>query len=228
MSRPLDVALAARNRQRIRYLPLLLGAVLAVGSIVLAIERLEFKTSRQDLLNPHSEFHHRWLEFADEFGANSDAVVVIEGAEPQQVRAAIDAIGQALRADPERFQDVLDRFDAERLVSKGLYYVPDELLDAIEQYVTRAVPLIRDPHVMLTNLAALPDLRPADKMHASGPPGTRHARARCSSYRCLAITAPPAIPQLLAGTARATRTCPDPTRAAHGRVRARRRAISCP
>ena len=157
MSRISDAGSTAGHRRRL--LPLLLGTVLAVGSVVLTVQRLEFKTSRQELLNPQSEFHHRWLKFVKEFGALSDALVVVEGAAPAQVTAVIDAIGEALRAQPEQFCDVLDRFDANRLERKGLYYLPEEQLRSVERYVLQAARLIRDPHVTLANLAALPDLR---------------------------------------------------------------------
>ncbi len=149
------------DRRRWADFRLLLGVTLALGSIGLASQRLAFKTSRQDLLNPRSEFHQRWLDFVDEFGANTDAIVVVEGANRSEVTAAIDDVGHNLRTRPDLFADVFDRFEADSLIRKGLYYLPEEHLSRIEQYVRRAVPLLEDPHATLDDFASLSQFQTA-------------------------------------------------------------------
>ena len=61
MSRPLEWLTRAAIRFPLVTL-LLAGAALA-GAAWLTATRLGFRTSRAELLNPRSDYNHRWLEY---------------------------------------------------------------------------------------------------------------------------------------------------------------------
>lgn len=98
---------------------------------------IEFHTSRADLLNPHSEYHQRWLRYVGEFGDQEDVYVVVEGDSPLQIEPVLAELADALKAQPQHFQHVLEAFDAGRLAAKGLYFLPKEELDAIPPQLDR-------------------------------------------------------------------------------------------
>jgi predicted RND superfamily exporter protein len=166
-------------------LALVIGLAAAVGCTVLTATWLEFKTNRQDLLNPASEFHNRWLSYVDEFGGGADAVVVIEGPTPDQVIAVSEEFGAALRSVPSLFCDVLDRFEADALSAKGLYYLPDSLLAQLERFADHAVPRLNNPHVQGDELVQLSAamtalgsaLPPDPQLDATSPPLFRHGES---------------------------------------------------
>lgn len=114
-----------------------LSAALALAAVAYSVCGLEFKTSRLDLLSPRSEYNQRWLAHLQEFGARDDAVVVVRGADPQAVRAAVDRLGGSLAGQTQYFDSVFYRIDLPALRSKGLHYVPqpefEQLLERISQ-----------------------------------------------------------------------------------------------
>lgn len=110
------------------------GAVTCAVCIGGAVVGLQFKTDRSDLIDPRADFHQRWLKFAEEFGESSDAIVVVESAKPEAIRAALDDIGRQLASDTENFSRVQWKFDPAILRPKGLQFLPPPLLeDAVNQ-----------------------------------------------------------------------------------------------
>ena len=118
---------------------LTLGIIIAIAAVGFTIRNLEFQTRRQDLINPSSDFQQRWLAYTDEFGEGHDVVIVVAAASPTQVRQAVDDLGATLRQHPELYADVLDRFRAETLIEKGLFYLPLDELASLEAQVLRVV-----------------------------------------------------------------------------------------
>jgi uncharacterized protein len=124
-----------------------------VGSVLLTVRFMDFKTSRSDLIDPAADFHQRWLTYTESFGDASDVVVVVEStgegatgnegtaariAGRRAIEAAIDDIGNRLRAEPDLFHNVLDKVEPSKLSTKGLQYLtPPQLqvgLERLEQY----------------------------------------------------------------------------------------------
>jgi len=85
---------------------LIVSVLLAAAAMGLAQSRLKFHTSRSDLLDPHSEYHHRWLEYTEEFGGQEDVVVVVQGKERQAVVPVIDELAGHLLRAPSHFRSV--------------------------------------------------------------------------------------------------------------------------
>jgi hypothetical protein len=69
---------------------LLIGVVLAVAAGVFTAVFLQFKTSRNDLIGRDSEYWRHYSEYAAEFHAEEDYILVVESGQPSQNRAAID------------------------------------------------------------------------------------------------------------------------------------------
>ena len=63
------------------------GSRWPVAALALTATRLGYRTSRLDLINPKSDYNRLWLEYIKEFGAEDDAVIVVEGERPRAGRA---------------------------------------------------------------------------------------------------------------------------------------------
>ncbi|GAB6165971.1 MMPL family transporter [Thermostilla marina] len=138
LSPPLEAIVWAATR--VPGLTVALAAALAVLSIAAAYRFLDFHTSRADLLSPHSEYHQRWLRCTQEFGAEEDVYVVVEGPDADAITAGLDAVAQRLRQHEDLFCMVLEKVDASALERKGLYYLDQAGLLALVRQVESAVP----------------------------------------------------------------------------------------
>ncbi len=120
-----------------------LAAAVTVAAVILTTTRLGFRNSRADLLNPHSEYHQRWLAYTKEFGDQEDVVVVVESERPELVLAAMKDVADALDRQPNLFCAVMHQHDLTRLRSKGLHYSTPEQLAGIGGFLDRAAPVLR-------------------------------------------------------------------------------------
>jgi len=149
--------LATALAVRFPRITVLFGLALAVAALVLAAARMEFKTSRLDLLNLKSCYNRLWLEYIAEFGDRDDVVVVVEGPDRPRVVAAIREVGQALQGDTRLFADVLWEVDPRPLRRKGLYFLDEQELVGALQFVQQARPIVHGDWAQL-NAATLLDL----------------------------------------------------------------------
>ncbi|MCX7886915.1 MAG: MMPL family transporter [Verrucomicrobiae bacterium] len=115
---------------------LCLGFGLAVLAGVYTTFRLEFKTSRNDLLGRDSEYWRLFSEYTREFRDEEDYLVVVESSNPQRNREVVDALVKALLSpsnnphpdDDEnaqlfRAEDLFWRVDYEALQNRFLYFL---------------------------------------------------------------------------------------------------------
>ncbi len=91
---------------------------------------LKFHTQRSDLIDPEADFHKRWMEYTESFGDSSDIVVLVEGAEPGPIKAALENLGGRLAREPGLFTNILFKADTKSLRQKGLQYFRPEQLAA--------------------------------------------------------------------------------------------------
>lgn len=122
---------------------LIVSVLLAAAAMGLAQSRLKFHTSRSDLLDPHSEYHHRWLEYTEEFGGQEDVVIVVQGKERQAVVSVIDELAAHLLRAPSHFRSVFYKMDQTKLQAKGLHYLALDQLQDIEAFLGQAEPVLR-------------------------------------------------------------------------------------
>ncbi len=95
------------------------------------LKDLGFKTKRADLIDPSADYHQRWLNYTQNFGDESDMIVVVEGEHPDDIKQVLDQLGPILKADKEHFSQVLYRTDSDSpaLHAKFLQFLsPDKLL----------------------------------------------------------------------------------------------------
>ena len=104
LSRPLVAV--TRGVLRVPRFVLAMALLLAVLSLLISFRGLGFRTSRLDLLDPHSSYNQRWLAYLDEFGDQDDVVVLVEGDDPTAVERGS---GDGGRADRSRAGDYSPR-----------------------------------------------------------------------------------------------------------------------
>lgn len=141
LTRPLQAV--TRLAVRFPKTTIALAAIVTVAALALTATRLGFRNSRADLLNPHSEYHQRWLAYTKEFGDKEDVVVVVEAETPERVLAATKDMADALANQPELFCAVMHEYDLSRLRSKGLHYLTPEQLMGIGGFLNRAAPVLQ-------------------------------------------------------------------------------------
>ncbi len=120
------------------------GIALAVAAGVYAARFLEFKTSRNDLIGRDSEYWRFYSEYASEFRAEEDYVIVTEGEHPRHNQEVVDALVAALLAPAnnphpqdhpraQRFDadDVFYRVDFAKMEERFLFYLAVEELEQI-------------------------------------------------------------------------------------------------
>ncbi len=163
---------------------LVTAIVLAIAAGTLAATRLEMKTSRLDLLNPHSEFNQRWLAYLDEFGEDDDAVLVVEGPRREDVVAALNALGEQLEAHSDQFSSIVFRVDVEQLKQKALYFLEPSQLRQAEHFVAEMRPVaqngFRDLNAAHILLGAIQQVQLAQQAPSATPAITAEAERRAA------------------------------------------------
>ncbi len=105
--------------------------VLCALSVYLSSTRLEYRTERSDLISSHKECQQRWQQFVAEFGDDNDIVVVVKGAEPQRMKAALDALAAGVAAQPENFDRLFYKVDLRHIRNRALMFLPTEQIRQI-------------------------------------------------------------------------------------------------
>jgi hopanoid biosynthesis associated RND transporter like protein HpnN len=122
---------------------LAVGVGLAVVSVAFTAWRLEYKASRVDLLSPSSDYNRRWLDFLAEFGDADDVVVVVEGANAEQVRPVVEELAEQISDERRLFASLLYKIDLSNLERKGLHLASSAQLDAIAATLDASGPALQ-------------------------------------------------------------------------------------
>jgi hopanoid biosynthesis associated RND transporter like protein HpnN len=114
---------------------LILGLSLALCalSVVAAATRLEYHTSRNDLISARKDYQQRWKKYLDEFGDDDDIVVVVQGREHDRMKKALDAIAARLGEQPELFDRIFYKVDLRPLHGRALLLAPLAQVKTIQQ-----------------------------------------------------------------------------------------------
>src|SRR5438552_2721575 len=81
---------------RLIFYPQLL---LFVVSIVYTVERLEFDTSRDNLVGAEKQYHQNYLRYKKEFIAQDELVAVVESEDMEKNRQFVERLGARLAAE---------------------------------------------------------------------------------------------------------------------------------
>jgi hopanoid biosynthesis associated RND transporter like protein HpnN len=104
-------------------------------SAVAACTRLEYHTSRNDLVSAGKDYQRRWQKYLAEFGDDDDIVFAVQGDNPARLRAAVEAMADRLRARPEQFDRLFYKVDLRHLRDRALLLLPEAELRAIAEGV---------------------------------------------------------------------------------------------
>src|SRR5438270_14060064 len=101
---------------------LIVSAVISLVSAWEFYARLEYRTQRSDLMNPHKDYQKRWRAYLSEFGDDDDMVVVVEGANRDCMTAALEHLAIDVRSQPERFDRLFYKVDLRPLRDRALLF----------------------------------------------------------------------------------------------------------
>lgn len=179
------------------WLVVIVAVAAAVGAGLWTAERLGYKVSRTDLLDPESDYNKLWIDYIREFGEDDDAVIVVEGPSRGDVIPVLDELSREVAREGDLFRSVLHEVDLSRIRSKGLHYLAVEDLAAIDRFVELTEPVLDGGWMQLrvgTMLAGL-----AAQMVAGGQPqglgeSPLATIERYSESLLASLEAPPAPP----------------------------------
>jgi len=141
LERPLMWATRLVLNQPVAILALALGA--AALSLTYAGTRMGFHTSRNELVNPASDYNQLWSDYINEFGDKDDALLVVEGPSRDAVVPVLEELSQVLARDEHLFQAVLHQVDLSKIRSKGLHYLGEAEIQATDHFTARLEPIIQ-------------------------------------------------------------------------------------
>jgi hopanoid biosynthesis associated RND transporter like protein HpnN len=108
------------------------SVALSLLSVVAAATRLEYHTSRNDLISPKKEFQQRWNNYLTEFGDDDDIVAVVKGKDRARMRAALEEIAAHIRARSDLFDRLFYKVDLRGLRNRAALFLPFEELASIQ------------------------------------------------------------------------------------------------
>jgi uncharacterized protein len=121
------VAAVCRHPRTVLSISLALCAI----SIMAASTRLQYYTSRNDLLSPEKDYQQRWKAYLNEFGDDDDIVAVVKGNDRARMKAALEAIAQKVGDKPEMFDRLFYKVDLRSLRNRALLFLPTDEIASI-------------------------------------------------------------------------------------------------
>jgi hopanoid biosynthesis associated RND transporter like protein HpnN len=121
---------------------LTLAIASAVASGWWTSQKLGYKVSRNDLLDPKSDYNKLWIDYMKEFGEDDDAVVVVEGPSRASVVAVLGEVSEEIGRDDTLFRSVLHEVDLSKIRAKGLHYLSPADLAEIDRFIERTQPIL--------------------------------------------------------------------------------------
>ena len=125
-----------------------------VFGVAFTVKKLEFDTSRDDLVGSDKKYHHNFLKFKKEFPSQDDLVVIVESEMMEKNRQFVERLGARLEKETNLFSDVFYKGDLKMLGPKALLFVPEKDLEELHKTLGEFRPFI-DQFTQATNLASL-------------------------------------------------------------------------
>jgi len=163
-------ALTRLASSRGRYVVYFFAALATVGSLIL-LPRLEIQTARQDMVSEDLPVQAAFNNYMNDFGTPTQLVCMLEG-EPEQLKAAADAVAGRLRSGPRWVRNVFHRVDLDGFRRAGLYYLDPEQLAAVRDALT-ADPELASLLLARRDLAGLLE-RLLEETGSAGPESLSH------------------------------------------------------
>lgn len=119
------LANAVSRNPRLFFYP---HAILFLVSVFYTIEKLEFNTSRDDLVGANKKYHTNFLEFKKEFSVQDDLVAVVESEDREKNRQFVERLGAKMEAETNLFKGVFYKGDLKMMGPKALLFLPETTL----------------------------------------------------------------------------------------------------
>jgi hypothetical protein len=130
-------------------------AVLFMVCLLYTVNKLEFSTSRNDLVGADKEYHRNYLRYKAEFQGQDDLVAVVESEDIEKNRQFVERLGRRLEVETNLFTDVFYKGDLKLMGKKALLFVTNEtLLVEMLQRLQDARPVLQN-FSQVTNLNSL-------------------------------------------------------------------------
>ena len=127
---------------------------LFVVCVVFTVKRLEFDTSRNNLVGAEKRYHQNFLKFKKEFPTQDDLVVVVESEAPEKNRQFVERLGAKLEKETNLFTDLFYKGDLQMMGRKALLFVPEPDLKELQKTLGEYRPFL-DQFRKATNLDSL-------------------------------------------------------------------------
>ena len=118
------------------------------------VHKLEFSTSRDDLVGSDKKSHHQYLEYKKEFQGQDDLVVIVESEDQEKNRQFVERLGAKLELEAKLFPFVLYKGDLKLLGPKALLFLEEENLRDLQKTLGEYRPFISQ-FANATNLNSL-------------------------------------------------------------------------
>ena len=113
----------------------LIALVLAVLSVVYALEHLTFATSTRSLLPPGQPYVERYTQYDREFGDLDSIAIVVDAPSLPEATLYANRLVRQLRADNVPLKRIAYRIDPKQFEGRGLLYLSKERLANIRDAV---------------------------------------------------------------------------------------------
>jgi hopanoid biosynthesis associated RND transporter like protein HpnN len=114
-------------------LVLALAFSLCAFSIFVSATRLQYRTERSDLVNPHKVYQQRWRQYLEEFGDDDDIVVVIQGNNRPEMEKALEDLAGEIAKQLSVFDRLFYKVDLQPLHRRALLFLPSDQIQQIQE-----------------------------------------------------------------------------------------------
>src|SRR5437879_12693530 len=116
--------------------------------------KIQFDTSRDDLVGADKPYHKNYLRYKKEFLAQDELVAVVESEDMEKNRQFVERLGARLNAETNLFTDIIFNNDVTMLGNKALLFFPEKDLKELRETLRDSRPFIQQ-FVQATNLNSL-------------------------------------------------------------------------
>ena len=102
-------------------------------SILFTATKLDFKTSRNDLVSSNEPAVKRYEEISEDFGRLTNVIVVVEGNNLDRMKKFATILAEKLEKEPKYFRNILYRIDTSSLEGKKLLFLSEKELTDINK-----------------------------------------------------------------------------------------------
>ncbi len=124
-------------------LVLLISTGLCALSIFAACTRLQYLTSRSDLISPRKDYQQRWQKYLAEFGDDDDIVAVIKGHDRNHMVAALEEIAAGVGEHADLLDRLFYKADLRKIRDRALLLLPLADIQAIAENLGGMAPILK-------------------------------------------------------------------------------------